>query len=171
MKEYNTDIDEYRKQGALIFPDFFGKLLKEKIYTVFPTMQQDIFRDLWSSSHMSVSQLYLSHDSLSDLYYENPSIFWLPLLKLVIDDEMGSNPSNKADFNIYMNMIKTLKIPIKDAGNYFDFICMWVYPFTFNNVESSKLRNFFDALVKSGGYEHDNLKGASYIVNTNKLHI
>ena len=172
MKEYNTDIDEYRKQGALIFPDFFGKLLKEKIYTVFPTMQQNIFKDLWSSSHMSVvSQLYLSHNSLSDLYYENPSIFWLPLLKLVIDDKMGSNPSNKADFNIYMNMIKTLKIPIKDAGNYFDFICMWVYPFTFNNVESSKLRNFFDALVKSGGYEHDNLKGASYIVNTNKLQI
>jgi hypothetical protein len=67
-----------------------------------------------------------------------------------------------------MEMTQKLEIPIEHAGNYFDFICMWVYPFTFHNIERLKLERFFNALVKAG---YKDLMRYSYIARENKMEL
>jgi hypothetical protein len=158
----NLDMPASRIQGPHIYSTFFGNLIQTNIYAIFPTMNQRVFLDLWNNRFRTKNKEYLTYSSLNDLYSANPSIFWLPLLELVIKGKLDR------PFHDYMQMIKELKIPIQDAGNYFDFICMWVYPFTFQTEQAEKLNAFFGALVQTG---YGNLKENSYIAKNDKIRL
>jgi hypothetical protein len=115
------------------FNAFYEDLYKHDITCMFPAATQTVFLNIWKGADFSSTD-GMSYNFLREMYEQNKSIFWLPILGLVVQEK--KIPPD------YWKIAKEIKISDTDAASYFDFLCRWVYPLSYNTDQKSKLLAF-----------------------------
>jgi hypothetical protein len=127
------------------FNKFYDDIYQNSIESIFPSTDQSIFLQIWKKTkNFNEGGDSLSHDFLREMYDANKSIFWIPILALVIKDE--AIPPE------YWHIANTIEIPESDAASYLDFLCRWVYPLSYDSDQKEKLLGFSKVLSKDGGF-------------------
>jgi len=127
------------------FNEFYSNLYKECTDCMFPAGNQSVFLFLWKNAiYLNNKDHNMSYDFLKEMYNANKSIFWIPILALVIKGE--EIPME------YWSIAKTIEISNGDAASYFDFLCRWVYPLSFHSDQKEKLLAFSKVLSEVGEF-------------------
>jgi hypothetical protein len=142
------------------FNTFYEDLYQDNISFMFPAVTQTVFLNLWKNVDFT-SRSGMSYEFLRKMYDQNKSIFWLPILGLVIQD--------KPIPPIYWVIAKQINITSADAASNFDFLCRWVYPLSYNSDQKSKLLQFSDVLYDKGQFK-DIRQNSSYLSQLISVH-
>jgi hypothetical protein len=125
----------YSKDLEIKFNEFYGDLYQECIGCMFPAVDQSVFLVLWEKAiHLNQKGHNMSYEFLREMYDQNKSIFWIPILGLVIQE--------KEIPQAYWDIAQKIRISNVDAASYLDFLCRWVYPLSYNSHQRSKLLAF-----------------------------
>jgi hypothetical protein len=121
------------------FNEFYEDIYSNALSSIFPAADQTIFLELGTSRYLDKdgSDL-LSYEFLRKMYDANKSMFWIPILALVIKDK--TIPEE------YWNIAKIIHISSEDAASYFDFLCRWVYPLSYDSSQKPKILEFSKVL-------------------------
>jgi hypothetical protein len=133
--------DELRRK----FNEFYDEIYENSIETIFPSADQSIFLHIWQKvTKFNAKGAVFSDSFLREMYDANKSIFWIPILVLVI--------KGKEIPMEYWQIAQAIEIPNSDAASYFDFLCRWVYPLSYDSDQKQKLLDFSRVLSRDGGF-------------------
>ena len=133
--------DELRRK----FNEFYDEIYENSIETIFPSAEQSIFLHIWQKVlKFNAKGAVFSDSFLREMYDANKSIFWIPILVLVI--------KGKEIPMEYWQIAQAIEIPNSDAASYFDFLCRWVYPLSYDSGQKQKLLDFSRVLSRDGGF-------------------
>ena len=150
----------YSKELEIKFNEFYKNLYENCTHCMFPAAKHSIFLFLWrNATYLAHPQHNMSFEFLKEMYNQNKSLFWIPILSLVIKGE--AIPME------YWEISEKIIIPDSDAASYLDFLCRWVYPLSYNSAQKQKLLDFSKVLSEDGGFR--SLSSESYYLSQKLL--